>query len=29
MVRTQGADRCAGYASNSHLIDPAMNRLGV
>ena len=24
MVRTQGADRCAGYASNSHLIDPAM-----
>ena len=27
MVRTQGADRCAGYASNSHLIDPAMNRL--
>lgn len=29
MVRTQGADRCAGYASNSHLIDPAMNRLRV
>jgi len=29
MVRNQGADRCAGYASNSNLIDPAMNRLRV
>ena len=24
MVRTQGADGWAGYASKSHLIDPAM-----
>ena len=29
MVRTQGADRCAGYASNSHLIDPAMTPVRV